>query len=173
MSFQLFLLVGHLTNWTGHNLLTDSTLKKNITHDMLARCFVIVSDHNSKLAGHFQNLVDWLLFPALYIWCWYMKVMCLNCGVKWSILTVNIMIFFYSSKIEVSGSKLLFKDTTLDEAGIYQCSAENKHGMIVSSTYVKVLGECVSLELVKMFGIFASQVLKCQNEFVMVCQVGL
>ena len=51
------------------------------------------------------------------------------------------MIFFYSSKVEVSGSKLLFKDTTLDEAGIYQCSAENVHGMIVSSTYVKVLGE--------------------------------
>lgn len=49
------------------------------------------------------------------------------------------MIFFYSSKVEVSGSKLLFKDTTLDEAGIYQCSAENVHGMIVSSSYVKVL----------------------------------
>ena len=101
-----------------------------------------------------------------------MKAMCLNFGVN-SILTVNIMIFFYSSKIEVSGSKLLFKDTTLDEAGIYQCSAENKHGMIVSSTYVKVLGECVSLELVKMFGIFVSQVLKCQNEFMMVCEVRL
>ena len=28
MSFQIFFLVGHLTNWTGHNLLTDNTLKK-------------------------------------------------------------------------------------------------------------------------------------------------
>ena len=56
MSFQIFLLVGHLTNWTGHNLLTDSTLKKR-TQDVLVTCSVIVSDHNVKLAGHFQNLV--------------------------------------------------------------------------------------------------------------------
>ena len=56
MSFQIFILVGHLTNWTGHHLLTDNTLKK-ITEDVLVRCSVIVSDHNVKLAGHFQNLV--------------------------------------------------------------------------------------------------------------------
>ena len=56
MSFQIFLLVGHLTNWTGHNLLTDNTLKKR-TQDGLVTCSVIVSDHNVKLAGHFQNLV--------------------------------------------------------------------------------------------------------------------
>ena len=56
MSFQIFILVGHLTNWTGHNLLTDNTLKK-ITQDVLVTCSVIVSDHNVKLAGHFQNLV--------------------------------------------------------------------------------------------------------------------
>ena len=56
MSFQIFLLVGHLTNWTGHNLLTDNTLKTR-TQDVLVTCSVIVSDHNVKLAGHFQNLV--------------------------------------------------------------------------------------------------------------------
>ena len=56
MSFQIFLLVGHLTNWTGHNLLTDNTLKET-TQDVLVTCSVIVSDHNVKLAGHFQNLV--------------------------------------------------------------------------------------------------------------------
>ena len=37
MSFQIFLLVGHLTNWTGHNLLTDNALKKR-TQDVLVRC---------------------------------------------------------------------------------------------------------------------------------------
>ena len=63
MSFQIFLLVGHLTNWTGRNSLTENTLKK-ITHDVLARYLVIVSDQNAKLAGH---LVDSLLFAALYI----------------------------------------------------------------------------------------------------------
>ena len=56
MSVQIFLLVGHLTNWTRHNLLTDNTLKKRI-QDVLVTCSVIVSDHNVKLAGHFQNLV--------------------------------------------------------------------------------------------------------------------
>ena len=47
---------GHFTNWTGQNLLTDNTLKK-ITQDVLVRCLVIMSNHNAKLAGHFQNLV--------------------------------------------------------------------------------------------------------------------
>ena len=102
-----------------------------------------------------------------------MKVMYFNCGAKRSIVIVKFMIFFYSPTVEVSGSKLLFKDVTLSEAGIYQCAAENLHGMIVSSTYVKVLGECVSLLLVKMFGVFATQVLKLQNKFVMVCQSRL
>ena len=37
-------------------LLTDNTVKKR-TQDVLVRCSVIVSDHNVKLAGHFQNLV--------------------------------------------------------------------------------------------------------------------
>ena len=37
MSFQIFLLVGHFTNWTAHNLLTDNTLK--ITQDVLVRCW--------------------------------------------------------------------------------------------------------------------------------------
>ena len=55
MSFQIFLLVGHLTNWTGNNLLTDNTLKK--TQDVLVTRSVIVSDHNVKLAGHFQTSV--------------------------------------------------------------------------------------------------------------------
>ena len=56
MSFQIFILAGHLTNWTGHHLLTDNTLKK-ISQDVLVRCSVIMSDHNVKLVGHFQNLV--------------------------------------------------------------------------------------------------------------------
>ena len=56
MSFQIFLLIGHLTNWTGHNLLTDNTFEEK-PQDVLVTCSVIVSDHNVKLAGHFQNLV--------------------------------------------------------------------------------------------------------------------
>ena len=56
MSFQIFLLVGHLTKWTGHNLLTDNTLKK--TQDVLVTCLVIVSDHNVKLADIFKMWAD-------------------------------------------------------------------------------------------------------------------
>ena len=55
MSFQIFSLVGQFTNWTGHNLLSDNTLKK-LTQDVLVRCSVMVSDYNVKLADHFQNL---------------------------------------------------------------------------------------------------------------------
>ena len=70
MSFQIFLLVGHLTNWTGHNLLTDNTLKKR-TQDVLVRCSVIVSDHYVKLAGHFQNLVGQCPMSDCYFQHWY------------------------------------------------------------------------------------------------------
>ena len=56
MSFQIFLLVGHFTNWTRHNLLTDNSLK-TITQDVLVKCSVIMSDHDAKLAQYFQNLV--------------------------------------------------------------------------------------------------------------------
>ena len=69
MSFQIFLLVGHLTNWTGHNLLTDNTLKKR-TQDVLVTCSVIVSDHNVKLAGHFQNLVGQCPMTDCYFQLW-------------------------------------------------------------------------------------------------------
>ena len=69
MSFQIFLLVGHLTNWTGHNLLTDNTLKKR-TQDVLVTCSVIVSDHNVKLAGHFQNLVGQCPMTDCYFQHW-------------------------------------------------------------------------------------------------------
>ena len=48
---------------------------------------------------------------------------------------------FHSSNVRKVNTDLLFSDLTLEESGIYQCVAENKHGMIVSSTYVEVLGQ--------------------------------
>ena len=57
MSFQIFLdLDIFFYKLDGHNLLTDNTLKK-IIQDVLVRFSGMVSDHNAKLAGHFQNLV--------------------------------------------------------------------------------------------------------------------
>ena len=70
MSFQIFLLVGHFTNWTGHNLLTDNTLKK-ITQEVLVRFSVIVSNHNAKMARHFQNLVEQCPVTDCYFQHWY------------------------------------------------------------------------------------------------------
>ena len=57
MSFQIFLdLDNFFYKLDGHNLLTDNTLKK-IIQDVLVRFLCMVSDHNAKLAGHFQKLV--------------------------------------------------------------------------------------------------------------------
>ena len=56
LSFQIFLLVGHFTNWTRHNLLTDNISKK-VTQDALVRCTVIMYNYHVKLAKHFPNLV--------------------------------------------------------------------------------------------------------------------
>ena len=76
MSFQNFLLVGHWTNWTGHNLLTDNTLKK--TQDVLVTCSVIAFDHNVKLAGHFQNLVVQCPMTDCYFQHWIKFQKCTN-----------------------------------------------------------------------------------------------
>lgn len=39
VSFEIFLLARHFTNWTGHNSFTDDTLKKaKMTQDVLKRC---------------------------------------------------------------------------------------------------------------------------------------
>ena len=55
VSFQMLLLVGHLTNVIRHNnLLTDNILKK-ITQDVPVRCWLIVFVHDVKMAEHFQN----------------------------------------------------------------------------------------------------------------------
>lgn len=62
---NFYLFTGHISyqisfgrtfDKTGHNLLTENTLKK-ITENVPVRCSVIVFDHNVKLAGYLQNLV--------------------------------------------------------------------------------------------------------------------
>ena len=73
MSFQIVLLVGHLTNWAGHKTLTDNALQK-ITQEVLVRCSVIMSDHNVKLAGHFQNLVGQCPMTDCYFQHWQYHV---------------------------------------------------------------------------------------------------
>lgn len=47
---------------------------------------------------------------------------------------------FYSARLRVDGNKLHLTDVNLTADGVYQCAAENKHGMIVSATWVQVMG---------------------------------
>ena len=78
-------------NWTGHNLLTDNTLKK-ITQDVLVTCLVIVCDHNVKLAGHFQNLVGQRpVTSCCFQHCFCKKETSKNftCAVNWEISNIN------------------------------------------------------------------------------------
>ena len=70
MSFKIFLSVQHFTNWTRHNLLPDNISKK-VTQDVLVRCSVIMSNHNVKQAGHFQNLVKQCLLTDCYFQNWF------------------------------------------------------------------------------------------------------
>ena len=51
---------------------------------------------------------------------------------------------FCSARVQVTSNKLTFKNVELEEDGVYQCVAENNLDMIVSSTWVNVLGNCYS-----------------------------
>ena len=58
-------------------IMTDNTLKE-ITQDVLVRCSVLTSDHNAKLARHFQNLVGQCLVTK----CYFQHCCCCICGGK-------------------------------------------------------------------------------------------
>ena len=52
---------------------------------------------------------------------------------------VTNQVAFYSAHVRPNGNKLDFQNvSSQNESGVYQCVAENPHGMIVSYTVVKV-----------------------------------
>ena len=56
--------------------------------------------------------------------------------------TVTCQVAFHSAHVRLNGNKLELKNVRyLQESGVYQCVAENAHGMIVSYTVVKVRGK--------------------------------
>ena len=56
----------------------------------------------------------------------------------------NLLIqFFFRNRVKLDNNNLHFLTITFDEDGLYQCVAENVHGMIVSSTWVHVVGEFI------------------------------
>ena len=55
---------------------------------------------------------------------------------------VTNQVAFYSAHVRPNGTKVDFQNVRYQqESGVYQCVAENPHGMIVSYTVVKVRGE--------------------------------
>ena len=55
---------------------------------------------------------------------------------------VTNQVAFYSAHVRPNGNKLDFQNVRYQqESGVYQCVAENPHGMIVSYTVVKLRGE--------------------------------
>ena len=65
-----------------------------------------------------------------------------NSQLQVELCPVTNQVAFYSSQVRLNGSKLDLKNVRyLQESGVYQCVAENPHGMIVSYTVVKVRGK--------------------------------
>ena len=59
-----------------------------------------------------------------------------------SLLLPSLLTFFFGSEhLHILDDNMKFVNVTLRNEGMYQCGAENKHGMIVSATWVRVQGE--------------------------------
>ena len=62
-----------------------------------------------------------------------------NSQLQVELCLVTNQVAFYSAHVRLNGNKLDLKNVRyLQESGVYQCVAENPHGMIVSYTVVKV-----------------------------------
>ena len=65
-----------------------------------------------------------------------------NSQLQVELCPVTNQVAFYSSQVRLNGSKLDLKNVRyLQESGVYQCVAENPHGIIVSYTAVRVRGK--------------------------------
>lgn len=45
-------------------------------------------------------------------------------------------------RVEVNGARLKISNLALEDSGMYQCVAENKHGTIYSTAELRVQGSC-------------------------------
>ena len=48
---------------------------------------------------------------------------------------------FHSTYVKIENDKLRIENAEMVQDGVYQCVAENVHGMIVSSTWIYIRGE--------------------------------
>lgn len=52
----------------------------------------------------------------------------------------GFILLFAQNRIEVSGGELRFSKLVLEDSGMYQCVAENKHGTVYASAELTVQG---------------------------------
>ena len=65
-----------------------------------------------------------------------------NSQLRVELCPVTNQVAFYSAQVRLNGIKLDLKNVRyLQESGVYQCVAENPHGMIVSYTVLNVRGK--------------------------------
>ena len=65
-----------------------------------------------------------------------------NSQLRVELCPVTNQVAFYSAHVRPNGNKLDFQNvSSQQESGVYQCVAENPHGIIVSYTAVKVRGK--------------------------------
>lgn len=54
---------------------------------------------------------------------------------------IGSILLFAQNRIEVSGGELRFSKLVLEDSGMYQCVAENKHGTVYASAELTVQGK--------------------------------
>ena len=65
-----------------------------------------------------------------------------NSQLRVELYPVSNQVAFYSAHVRPNGNKLDFQNvSSQQESGVYQCVAENPHGIIVSYTAVRVRGK--------------------------------
>ena len=65
-----------------------------------------------------------------------------NSQLQVELCPVTNQVAFYSAHVRPNGNKLDFQNvSSQQESGVYQCVAENPHGIIVSYTAVRVRGK--------------------------------
>ena len=105
-----------------------------ISHNTLNCCLVSLKMHIPKSIGRGGEEGEGEVGAELIV-LWEFE----NSQLRVELCPVTNQVAFYSAHVRPNGNKLDFQNvSSQNESGVYQCVAENPHGMIVSYTVVKV-----------------------------------
>ena len=108
-----------------------------ISHNTLNCCLVSLKMHIPKSIGRGGEAGGGEV-GAEQIVLWEFE----NSQLRVELCPVTNQVAFYSAHVRPNGNKLDFQNvSSQNESGVYQCVAENPHGMIVSYTAVRVRGK--------------------------------